>query len=379
MRKLSKVILPNQTIGIIGGNHLARFMCFSAKKMGCRVIALDPDINSAASSIVDEQIVGNYNDGFGLLELIQKSDIITYESELADAQTLDYLKAKTKIPQGVFGLEVTQDRRLEREFLNHHLINISPYTVAYLISEVREAGRSLGYPLVVKNIHRDVLIDSHYVICSEAEVDKAVPFVQQGGCLIEPFLKIQRELFITIAVNKKGDYTLFPIVETKHGKNGELKEVYASYDDLSEDLENQIVLIGKVIASELNTSGVIGVELFLMENGNLYVNEISTRPHEAGLFTMDSCNFSVFDTHIKGICNLPMPEICQFIPSISIMISEENVSLITSLMTKKRNWHYYFYKPQNLISAHTQIGHVTILSDNFAETKQELKYLGLIK
>lgn len=378
MSIVSKIILPKKTIGIIGGNHISRFLSLSAKKMGFNIAILDPSEQCSASSVADTHIIRRYNDEVGLLELSLKSDILTYEFETIDSQVLRYLSSETHLSQGTLGLEITQDRMLEREFLNDHMINISPYTSAVLISDIKEAGSNLGYPLVVKSVRRSVLSDLSIIIRSEGDINQAVPLIQQGACLVEPLLKIEKELFISVGINKEGDYTLFPIVETKHGSDGKLKEVYAAYDMLSEDLENQITIIAKVIASELSVTGVVGIALFLTNEGNLYVNEISTRPQDAGCFALDSCNFSEYDVHVRGLTNQPLPEICQFIPSISIMITHENIELVLLIMKKKKNWHYYFYYEQISTDFMGQLGHITILSENFAETKQELRYLGLI-
>ena len=43
-----KIILPGQTIGIIGGGQLGRMLAMSAKEMGYKIAILDPSKDACA-------------------------------------------------------------------------------------------------------------------------------------------------------------------------------------------------------------------------------------------------------------------------------------------------------------------------------------------
>ena len=53
---------PGATIGIMGGGQLGRMLGFSARAMGYRIIALDPDPACPTAAVADEIIVGRYDD-----------------------------------------------------------------------------------------------------------------------------------------------------------------------------------------------------------------------------------------------------------------------------------------------------------------------------
>lgn len=374
------MILPGSTIGIIGGRHISKMLVISAKKMGFTVGILDPLENCPASQLSDWHILADYDDEGALLELAQKCDVITYETENIDVNALDYLENFVSLPQGTFGLSVTQDRLIEREFLDNHSINIAPYETAVVISDIKEAVNSIGYPCLVKSTRRFQEEELVVRIESKKDIDLAVPLIQRGVCMVEAIVPLKKELFVTIAVNRKGEYTLFPVVETIHYANGQLKKIKAPIEilDLDDDVVNQMELIAKVIASELGVSGVVGVEFFLTEEDNLYVNEISSRPHESSSYTLDACDFSEYDAHIKGICNWPLPKVTQLMPAVTFNITKENIELALSLLETKRQWHYHFYQyPQ--MDAPFKLGHITVLSNNLEETIQEIKHTGLIE
>ncbi|STY34233.1 N5-carboxyaminoimidazole ribonucleotide synthase [Listeria fleischmannii subsp. coloradonensis] len=118
-------LLPNSTIGIIGGGQLGRMMALSAKAMGYRVIVLDPTIDSPCGQVCDEQIIAEYDDVEALRELAVKADVVTYEFENVDNGALAKIEDMVKVPQGSELLSITQDRILEKAYLESVNINIA--------------------------------------------------------------------------------------------------------------------------------------------------------------------------------------------------------------------------------------------------------------
>ncbi|MGC2427833.1 MAG: hypothetical protein WA421_12430, partial [Nitrososphaeraceae archaeon] len=81
-------------IGIIGGGQLGKMITQEAKRMSLKVIILDPSEECPASSISDEQIVADFKDEDAIRKLASKSDVLTYEIELANSITLKELQTK---------------------------------------------------------------------------------------------------------------------------------------------------------------------------------------------------------------------------------------------------------------------------------------------
>jgi 5-(carboxyamino)imidazole ribonucleotide synthase len=51
-----------ETIGVLGGGQLGRMLTLEAKRMGYRVVTLDPMPNSPCGQVADEQLVAAYDD-----------------------------------------------------------------------------------------------------------------------------------------------------------------------------------------------------------------------------------------------------------------------------------------------------------------------------
>lgn len=122
-------ILPGKTIGIIGGGHVARMIALEAKKMGYQIGILDADPACPAGQIADWQITKKAADFDALTDLAAKSDVLTFESEAVDTMLLTQINPYIAIPQDPDSLSITQDRLIEKAFLESLNINVTPYEI----------------------------------------------------------------------------------------------------------------------------------------------------------------------------------------------------------------------------------------------------------
>ena len=87
-QKKISILNPLSTIGIIGGGQLGRMLVLEAKRMGYNVVVLDPKPNSPAGQVADEQITATFDDFSALRNLAQKTEVLTFEFEHIDVESL---------------------------------------------------------------------------------------------------------------------------------------------------------------------------------------------------------------------------------------------------------------------------------------------------
>ena len=78
-------------LGVIGGGQLGLMLTEAANQMSeyiSHVIVLDPTPNCPASKAGAKQIIADFKDEDAILELAEKSDIITYEIESGNSDVL---------------------------------------------------------------------------------------------------------------------------------------------------------------------------------------------------------------------------------------------------------------------------------------------------
>ena len=147
----NRVILPGQTIGIIGGGQLGRMMALSAKASGFKIAVLEPTKNGPCAQVADIEINGAYDDIEALKKLADVSDVITYEFENISFEALDWLKEHAYLPQGSQLLKLTQDRLTEKKAIADAGATVAPYREIQTISDIEQAIEELGLSCCIKN------------------------------------------------------------------------------------------------------------------------------------------------------------------------------------------------------------------------------------
>jgi phosphoribosylglycinamide formyltransferase 2 len=80
--------------------------------------------------------------------------------------------------------------------------------------------------------------------------------------------------------------------------------------------------IAKTVTDALGGYGLYGVELFVTEKGIVF-SEVSPRPHDTGLVTLVTQDYSEFALHVRAILGFPIPEIRLLTPGASATLKAD--------------------------------------------------------
>lgn len=355
-----KFLLTNSTIGIIGGGQLSRMMALSAKAMGYRIIVLDPTEDCPAAQVSDEQIIADYDDKVALRELAEKADVVTYEFENIDYDALKMTQDLVDVPQGAELLSITQDRILEKAYLESANINIAPYAIIVDKEEIETEIKSIGYPAVLKTAQGGYDGKGQVVLHDADDIERAARLLRYGSSVLEAWIPFEKEISIVVARGKDGQVETFPVAENVHVNN--ILHTTIAPADVSADVHEEAEEIAKKLADVLQLCGVLAVEMFVTKSGAIYVNELAPRPHNSGHFTIEACSISQFTQHIRAIVGLPLikPELLK--PALMINILGQHVDAVNERMVDYPHWfvHYYGKKEAKI---NRKMGHVTVLTD----------------
>jgi 5-(carboxyamino)imidazole ribonucleotide synthase len=124
---------PLKKIGLIGGGQLGKMTAQAAREMGFAIYVLDPQIQCPAASIADKHVIGSLYDSVKIRELAHLSDVLTYEIEHVDIDTLKQLYDQGyPIYPSPYILEVIQDKWRQKQVLaQHHIpcLNFKPLMI----------------------------------------------------------------------------------------------------------------------------------------------------------------------------------------------------------------------------------------------------------
>lgn len=310
------MILPGATLGMLGGGQLGRMFTIAARTMGYRVIVLDPDPDSPAGRISDEHLHAAYQDDWALEQLGASCDVITTEFENIPAETLRKLAEYCPVRPSADALERTQNRIREKIFIRDAGLETAPFFAIRNIDELPAAFAALSGSAILKRAAFGYDGKGQYVVSSVAEAEEAFRAMDQVPCVLEDRIDLAMEISVVVGRSVDGDVQCYPVAENIH-VNGILDQsiVPARIELTQADKAREMAMN---LADALGYCGVMAVEFFVTQSGDLLVNEIAPRPHNSGHYTLDACVTSQFEQQVRMICGLPFGDTSLLSPVVMV-------------------------------------------------------------
>ena len=288
-------------LGMVGGGQLGRMFIQEAINFDVQVHSLDPDPEAPCKSIATSFTVGSLNDYDTLYNFGLDKDVITVEIENVNIEALERLEAEGKkvFPQPRI-LKIIQDKGLQKQFYLDNNIPTASFELVENKSEINSHVTSFPFMQKLRKGGYDGKgvqplrsnEDLNHAFDAPSVLEKMIPFV--------------KELSIIVARNENGQTAVYPAVECEFNPEANLVEFLFSLAEISNDIEERSKKIALDVINKLGMVGLLAVELFLLENGEILVNEIAPRPHNSGHHTIE-CNItSQYEQHMRSVLNLPL-------------------------------------------------------------------------
>lgn len=363
------MIQQGQTIGIIGGGQLGQMLALDAKYTGMKVIVLDPTPACPAGQVADEQIIAEYGDTTAIEELSRRCDVLTYEFENVDLNALRDIADQVYIPQGTRLLYTTKNRIREKNFLREAGLKTAPFMAVKDYSDLKRAVKQIGYPAVLKTCEGGYDGHGQEVLRSDADLKKCAGILSTKDAILEGWVPFKLECSVMVGRNENGEVTVLPVSENIH--HDEILHLSIVPARISPELQEQAQRMAVQIAHAIDLRGILGVEMFVGNDGEIYINELAPRPHNSGHYSIEACTFSQFAIHNRAICNWPLPQVKLLQNVVMVNVLGQHVAGVRREITRKPNWHFHDYG-KGTIRHNRKMGHVTILTDDVAKTLKEI-------
>lgn len=300
------MILPGATLGMLGGGQLGRMFVHAATSMGYRVTVLDPDSSSPAGEIAHLHLQANYDDKRVLNALAHECSVITTEFENVPAEILEYLEKNCSVFPNAKAVEIAQSRIREKQYAQSLEISCVDFQVVNNEEDIKQAFKNIGEDLILKTTTLGYDGKGQTVVHTQNQASNAWQDLKQVECILEQKIDLATEISVVLARSSSGEVRFFPVAENVH-RNGILftSTVPANVDESMQQSANSHT---QKIAEDLNYCGVLAVEYFVDQGGNLYFNELAPRTHNSGHYTIDACHTSQFEQQVRAICGLPLGE-----------------------------------------------------------------------
>ncbi|RZJ80397.1 MAG: 5-(carboxyamino)imidazole ribonucleotide synthase [Flavobacterium sp.] len=288
-------------LGILGGGQLGRMLIQEAINYNLTTLVLDPDADAPCKHIANKFECGSITDFDTVYSFGKKADIITIEIEKVNIEALEQLEKEGKqvFPQSRV-IRLIQDKGIQKQFFKENDIPTAPFQLVNTKEEMLNS--TFGYPYILKQRRDGYDGKGVMKIGSAKDVDHAF----DSPSLIEELVDFDKEIAIIVARNAKGDMKTFPMVEMEFNAEANLVEFLISPSTYPETIQQRAEKIAVDIASALNITGILAVEMFVTKSGEILVNELAPRPHNSGHQTIEGNYVSQFEQHLRAIFNLPL-------------------------------------------------------------------------
>jgi 5-(carboxyamino)imidazole ribonucleotide synthase len=346
--------MSKPTLGILGGGQLGSMLATAAKKLKIKTVVFSDDIDAPAQKFSNEFIFGKYDDQNKINELVNETDIITYEFENIPYETLNQInKIKPVLPKPSIN-RIIQHRLAEKDFINKLNIRTTQYVPITTKSQMDTVQNLL--PGLLKTVTLGYDGKGQHLINSIENI-KELNIDFSKGYILEKLVKLKKEISIIITRFSDKKYEIYEPIENVH--EDQILKHSTIPADINDKILEQSKLWAMMLAEELRYVGTLCVEFFIDRNDNLYVNEIAPRVHNSGHLTINAYNVSQFENHVRAVCNLEQIK-------INKISNAKMINLIGSQITVYRNKQFnpnefFFDYLKKEIKSKRKMGHLTTL------------------
>ena len=343
---------------------------------------LDPSADAPSRIACDQFTQGDFKDYQTVYNFGKNLDVLTIEIEHVNTDALRQLeKEGVQTYPNAATLELIQNKGVQKDFYAQHNIPTSAHMRFENLSLLLQAVETekLRLPFVWKAAKMGYDGNGVKIIRKREDLD----YLTDQECMVEDLVPFTHELAVTVVRNPSGEVKTYPVVEMEfHPEANQVEYVLcpARIDDSIKEKATQIAL---QVSNALNHVGLLAVELFLTEEGNIFVNEVAPRAHNSGHHTIETSITDQFEQHIRAVLNLPLGNTDLIVAGVMVNLvgaeghtGQVHYNNIEKALSMKGVSPHIYGKKQT--RPFRKMGHVTIVDQDIntaRETAERVKQL----
>lgn len=362
-------------LGILGGGQLGRMLIQEGINYNLTTLVLDPDPDAPCKHLANYFECGSITDFDTVYNFGKKADIITIEIEKVNIEALEQLEKEGKqvFPQSRV-IRLIQDKGIQKQFFKENDIPTAPFQLVNTRDDIRSSN--FTFPYILKQRRDGYDGKGVMKISNVADIEQSF----DAPCLIEEMIDFEKEVAVIVCRNPNGDMKTFPMVEMEFNPEANLVEFLISPSTYPESLQNKAEVIAKNIASSLNITGLLAVEMFVTRDGELLVNELAPRPHNSGHQTIEGNYVSQFNQHLRAIFNLPLGDPRAISNAVMInLLGEKNHNGVAKYQGLEKimaiDGVYVHLYGKKYTKPFRKMGHITVVDQNRDSAIQKANYV----
>jgi 5-(carboxyamino)imidazole ribonucleotide synthase len=363
-----------EVVGIVGGGQLARMTYQAGIPLGVPMRILAAGLDDAAVAVAAGVSFGEAGDPAAVVAFAEDCDVLTFDHELVALDALESLDAAGyPVRPGPQALVCAVDKLVQRRRLDSAGLPVPAYGVVRRRADVTRFAGEHGWPVVLKAERGGYDGRGVWIVDDEAAANEVLRHGRRHGLrlMAEAFVPLERELAVVVARRPEGEMVAYPPVETVQ-VDGMCHEVRLHPGLGADGVAAEATDLGLQIAKEIDVTGVMAVELFV-SGGRVLVNELATRPHNSGHWTIEGAVTSQFENHLRAVLDLPLgrPDPVSPVAVMANVIGPPSgadpIDLLDGALAVP-GAHVHLYG--KVARPGRKLGHVTALGDDLDETRR---------
>ena len=308
-------------IGIVGGGQLAKMTALSALEFGCDIHILERKPEGPAMNLAGKTFIGDWDNPDDLLKLAEHADVITLENEFVDANSLSELEkaGHTLFPTSK-SIGLVQDKYIQKQTLQAAGLPLAPFRAIESREEIIEVAQEFNWPLVIKARRNGYDGKGNATVNNEREIDAAWDKLDGDNRTLyaEAFCPFVSELAIIITTSRNGEVATYPLVESV--QRDHICHIVRAPAHVSDSITENAINIAQRAVVAIGAIGSFGVEMFLTKDGEVIINELAPRVHNSGHYTIEACECSQFENHVRAVLGWPLGSTKMVVPA-AVMVN----------------------------------------------------------
>ncbi|MBE0541211.1 MAG: 5-(carboxyamino)imidazole ribonucleotide synthase [Verrucomicrobia bacterium] len=363
------------TLGIVGGGQLAKMTAQAAAQLGCKVVILERQPEFPAGSVAARTLIGDWDDPDSLLDLAALVEVVTLENEFVDAGALAFLEQRGHpLWPSSATMRLIQDKFVQKQTLAAAGLPVPWPRAVERMEDVAAVACEWGFPLLLKARRNAYDGKGNATIRTVTDIETA--WRKLGGpssnpLFAEQFCPFTQELAIIVTRARDGEVVTYPVVETVQREH--ICHVVRAPAPVAPEIAERAADLACRAVAAIGAIGSFGVEMFLMKDGQLFINELAPRVHNSGHYTIEACVCSQFENHVRAVLGWPLGSTAMRSPAaamVNLLASADGPAMPQGLQEALRvpGAHVHLYG-KNHSAPGRKMGHVTALGQTLADAE----------
>jgi 5-(carboxyamino)imidazole ribonucleotide synthase len=354
-------------IGILGGGQLGRMLLQAAANYDVTMHVLENDAQCPAAHLCHHFTLGNIQDFDTVYAFGKNLDAITIEIEAVNVEALELLeKEGVKVYPTPAAIKTIKNKIIQKQFYKDNEIPSADFHIT------QQATDLLEYISFLPAVHK--LGEGGYdgkgvqVIHTEQHIELAF----NGPSVLEKKVTIAKEIALIVCMDAQGKIAIYPPAEMIFDPVYNLLDYQLSPAKLPQKQQWKAEAIAQKVVTALKSPGLFAIELFIDQEGDVWVNETAPRVHNSGHHTIEANYSSQYDMLLRILMQYPLGNTDAILPSaiVNIVGSEGAAGDVfyegLEEVLKMDNVFVHLYGKKQTKPGR-KMGHVTIISNDYLD------------